>query len=136
MTKSQSITLGLLRAVTGFLYMQHGAQKLFGFPVPSPTGTFPLLSFMGFAGALELVGGFLILIGLFTRPVAFVLSGQMAVAYFMVHAPHGFWPIANGGDESVLLCFLFLFLASVGGGAWSLDEAWNSHQEPAPVAST
>lgn len=110
--------LGIMRIVVAFLYAQHGAQKLFGFygAAQSP------FSFMGFAGILEFFGGLLVLFGLFTRPVAFLLSGQMAVAYFMVHAPKGFWPIANRGDLAVIWCFVFLYLAAAGGGAWSLDR--------------
>ncbi len=114
--------LSVLRIVSGFLYMQHGAQKLFGFFSMPQTHSFPLFSLMGLAGVIEFFGGLLILLGLFTRPVAFILSGQMAVAYFMVHAPKGFWPILNGGDLAVLFSFLFLYLASAGGGAWSLDR--------------
>jgi len=115
--------LSVLRIVTGFLLMAHGMQKLLGYPPSKQGGTFPLASFMGFAGTLELVGGFLILIGLFTRPVAFVLCGMMAVAYFMVHAPGGFWPIVNQGELAVLYCFVFLFLSVAGGGVWSADSA-------------
>ncbi len=114
--------LSVLRIITGFLYAAHGAQKLFGFLAP-PNAHPPLLfSFMGFAGFLEFFGGLLILIGLFTRPVAFILSGQMAVAYFMVHAPMGFWPIQNKGELAVLYAFVFLYLVAAGGGIWSLDR--------------
>jgi putative oxidoreductase len=113
-----------LRIIAAFLFMQHGAQKLFGFLARQPGGTAPLFSMMGFAGILEFFGGLLILLGLFTRPVAFVLSGQMAVAYFMTHAPNGFWTLRNGGELAVLYCFLFLYLSAVGGGAWSLDSLW------------
>jgi putative oxidoreductase len=115
--------LSIMRIIVAFLYMQHGAQKLFGFHAMPQMPTPPLLSFMGFAGFLEFVGGLLILLGLFTRPVAFVLSGQMAVAYFMVHGPKGFWPMANGGDLAVLLCFVFFYLAFAGGGPVSLDRS-------------
>ena len=114
--------LSVLRLVIGFLFAAHGAQKLLGFPVPMQTGTVPLLSFMGLAGALELVGGLLVMVGLFTRPAAFILSGQMAVAYFMAHAPHGFWPLLNKGELAVLYCFTFLYLSVAGGGEWSLDR--------------
>ena len=112
--------LGVLRIVAAFLFMQHGAQKLFGFLAHAPSP--PLLSLMGLAGVLEFFGGLLLLIGLFTRPVAFILSGQMAVAYFMVHAPRGFWPIGNGGDLAVLWSLVFLYLAAAGGGMWSVDR--------------
>jgi putative oxidoreductase len=110
--------LSVMRIVVAFLYAQHGAQKLFGFYGPS----YSLSSFMGFGGILEFFGGLLVLVGLFTRPVAFILSGQMAVAYFMFHAAKGFWPIANKGDLAALWCFVFLYLAAAGGGAWSLDR--------------
>ena len=121
--------LSVLRIIMGFLFMAHGAQKLFAFPAPGPSGTtVPLLSLMGAAGVLEFGGGLLILIGLLTRPTAFILCGQMAVAYFMVHAPHGFWPILNHGEPAVLYCFVFLYLSAAGGGVWSLDALWNHHQ--------
>ena len=114
-------TLAVLRIMTALLFMQHGTQKLLGFP-PSPRPGPELFSLLGLAGVLELFGGFLILIGLFTRPVAFILSGQMAVAYFMAHAPQGFFPILNGGELAALYCFVFLYLFVVGAGAWSVDE--------------
>jgi len=113
--------LSILRIVTAFLFMQHGGQKLFGFPAPSQAAH-PLLSLIGVAGILEFFGGLLLLIGLFSRPVAFLLSGQMAVAYFMAHAPHGFWPVLNRGELAVLYCFVFLYLALAGGGSWSIDR--------------
>ena len=121
--------LSLLRIVAGFLLLQHGIQKVFGLLVPTPPpgapsshGTFSLLSLMGVAGILELAGGFLVLLGLFTRPVAFILSGLLAVAYFMSHAPGGFWPILNRGELAALYSFVFLYLAAAGGGEWSLDS--------------
>ncbi len=113
--------LSVLRIITAFLFMQHGAQKLFSFPAPSGMGEPPLFSLMGFAGVLELFGGLLVLIGLFTRPAAFILSGMMAVAYFMAHAPQGFWPLLNGGELAVLYCFVYLYLVFAGGGDWSVD---------------
>ena len=112
--------LSVLRIVTAFLFMAHGANKLFGFLAPPPA--VQLYSFMGLGGVLEFFGGLAVLIGLFTRPVAFILSGQMAVAYFMFHAPNGFWPLQNKGDLAVLFTFIFLYLAIAGGGAWSLDR--------------
>jgi putative oxidoreductase len=114
--------LSVLRVITAFLFMQHGAQKLFGFLLPPDRSTPPLLSLGGVAGVLEFFGGIFILIGLFTRPVAFILSGLMAVAYFMAHAPRGFWPLANAGELAALYSFVFLFLAVAGGGAWSADR--------------
>lgn len=113
--------LGLLRIILGFLYIQHGTAKLFGVPHVAMFDGLQLFSLMGAAGVLELVGGALLLIGLFTRPVAFILSGQMAVAYFLMHAPAAFLPIRNGGEMAVMYCFTFLYLAAAGGGAYSLD---------------
>jgi putative oxidoreductase len=114
--------LSILRIVTGFLFMLHGAQKMFGFPAPIPGGGPPLMSLFGIGGMLEFFGGLLVMLGLFTRPVAFILSGEMAVAYFMVHAPAGFWPLLNRGETAVLYCFIFLYLAFAGGGPWSVDS--------------
>jgi putative oxidoreductase len=118
------LTLSLLRAVTGALYMQHGVQKLFGLlgdpsrpPMPTPAP----FSLFWIAGVLETFGGALIVLGLFTRPVAFILSGEMAVAYFMMHLPRGFFPIRNGGEVVVLFCFIYLFLFVNGGGPYSVD---------------
>ena len=115
--------LSALRIVAGFLYMAHGTQKLFNFPVSAGTAPRALNAMMTTAGILECFGGLLILIGLFTRPVAFVLSGQMAVAYFMAHASRAFWPILNGGELAALYCFLFLYFAVAGPGPWSIDGA-------------
>ena len=117
--------LSVLRIVTAFLFMAHGAQKLLGFPAPM-TSPPALLSLIGLAGTLELVGGALLLVGLFTRPVAFILCGEMAFAYFMAHAGGGFWPLLNRGELAALYCFVFLYLAAAGGGPWSLDHAWRS----------
>ncbi|MGH6903840.1 MAG: DoxX family protein [Geminicoccaceae bacterium] len=117
--------LSILRIVAALIFMEHGTQKLLGFP-PSDSPGPALFSLMGLAGVLELVGGVLLLLGLFTRPVAFILSGQMAVAYWMAHAPQSFYPVLNGGDAAILYCFVFLYLAAAGGGAWSLDNAIRS----------
>ena len=122
--------LGLLRIVTGLLFMEHGAQKLLGFP-PSDHGSPELVSLLGVAGILELVGGFFVLIGLFTRPIAFLLSGEMAVAYWMAHAPKSMFPAINGGDAAILFCFVFLYLAVVGPGAFSVDGGTEA-PSPAP----
>lgn len=114
----------LLRMVAGLLLLQHGGQKLFGWfggSGSAPGATVPLWSLMGLAGALELFGGSAILLGIFTRPVAFVLSGEMAVAYFMTHQRNGTWPIQNHGETAVLFSFIFLFLAAHGAGGFSLD---------------
>ena len=113
--------LSVLRIVAAFLFLQHGTQKWLEFPVPRPMPT-ELWSLSGVAGLLELVGGFLLLLGIFTRPVAFVLSGLMAFAYFIAHAPQAFWTIVNRGELAVLYCFVFLYLSAAGGGPWSLDR--------------
>jgi putative oxidoreductase len=113
--------LSVLRIVAAFLFIAHGTQKLFAWPIAEPREPASLLSLMGVAGVLETFGGLLLLLGLFTRPVAFILAGEMAVAYFMAHAPQGFWPILNRGELPALYCFLFLYLAAAGGGPWSLD---------------
>jgi len=114
-------SLGLLRIILGFLYIQHGTAKLFGMPHVAMFDGLQLLSLLGAAGVIELVGGTLLLVGLFTRPVAFILSGQMAAAYFIAHAPAGFLPILNGGEMAVMYCFTFLYFAVAGAGAYSLD---------------
>jgi putative oxidoreductase len=114
--------LSVLRIVAAFLFMAHGAQKLFGFLAPPGMPSFAPLSQMWVGGVLEFFGGALLLLGLFTRPVAFILSGMMAVAYFQSHAPGGFWPLQNKGELAVLYCFLFLFLSVAGGGAWAVDR--------------
>ena len=118
--------LSLLRIVTGALFMQHGVQKLFGMllsPDQPWSGAPPMFSQFWFAGVLEVFGGALIVLGLFTRPVAFLLAGEMAVAYFTAHLPQNFWPALNGGELAVLYCFIFLFLFAAGAGPWSLDAA-------------
>jgi putative oxidoreductase len=113
--------LSILRIVTGLGFLQHGVSKFFGVP-PFPMPLNPLLTT---AGVLELVGGTLIVLGLFTRPVAFILSGMSAAAYFIAHFPQGFFPAANGGEAAMLYCFIFLYLAAAGGGVWSADAARN-----------
>lgn len=142
----QDFALPLLRIVTGVLFMQHGMQKLFGWFGGfggTPGATAPLFSLMGVAGLLEVVGGLAIVVGAFTQVVAFVLSGMMAVAYFMAHAPRGFWPIQNEGELAALYAFIFLYLATAGGGRWSLDslqhqDDWKEERPPksydAPVS--
>lgn len=115
--------LSILRIIAGFLFIQYGTTKLFAFPaaVMPGGGTAPLASLAGVAGLLEFVGGALLFAGLFTRPVAFVLSGQMAAAYFIGHAAQGFWPVLNGGAPAVAFCFLWLYISSAGPGPWCLD---------------
>ena len=112
--------LSVLRIVTALLFMQHGTSKLFGFP-PSPFPVHSLMSLIGVSAVLEAVGGGLLVLGLFTRPVAFILCGEMAVAYFMAHAPHSFFPLLNKGDSAIQFCFVFLYLVFAGPGPWSLD---------------
>ena len=115
--------LSVLRIVAEFLYLLHGTQKLFGIPPSAKGATVELASRMGAAGTIEIVGGPLILLGLYTRVAAFICSGEMAFAYFLAHAPRGWLPLQNGGELPVLFCFIFLYLAAAGGGAWSLDRA-------------
>jgi putative oxidoreductase len=112
--------LAVLRIVTALLFIAHGTQKLFGFPATEMTFGGGLMTV---AGLLEAVGGLLILVGFLTRPVAFVLCGMMAVAYWMAHAPNSFYPINNGGDAAVLFCFVFGYLVFAGPGAWSVDAS-------------
>ena len=115
--------LSIVRVVSALIFMAHGTQKLLNFPPRANNAPAPdLFSLYGVAGTMEIVGGILLVFGLFTRPVAFLLSGEMAVAYWMSHAPRSVFPVLNGGDASILYCFIFLYLAVAGGGAWSLDR--------------
>ena len=114
----------VLRIDAAFLFMAHGTQKLFAVPVAHPRDPVALASLQGVAGVLETFGGLLLFVGLFTRPVALLLAGEMAVAYFLRHAPRGFWPILNQGELAALYCFLWLYLAGAGAGPWSLDARW------------
>jgi putative oxidoreductase len=127
----------IFRAVFGFLFMAHGLQKMFGM---FGGNAVPLASLLGAAGIIEVVAGLLIMIGLFTRPSAFIASGEMAAAYFMAHFPKAPWPIANGGEPAALFCFAFLYIAAKGGGPWSVDALlWRpKHQRAgfAPPAGT
>jgi putative oxidoreductase len=124
-SKWASHAQGLLRIVVAYLFVQHATAKLFGFPHVAMFDNLKVLSLVGIAGIIELVGGLLLLLGLFTRPVAFVLSGEMAFAYFIAHAPQGnlLSPLLNQGEGAVLYCFVFLFFAAAGPGAWSLDAS-------------
>lgn len=117
----QPQALAILRIVTGLTFMAHGIIKLFGFPAGAQPGQQEIATLMGVGGVLETVGGALIILGLFTRPTAFVLSGMMAVAYWMFHAPSSPYPAVNGGDAAILFCFVFLYFVTSGPGAWSLD---------------
>jgi putative oxidoreductase len=112
--------LSLLRIVAALIFFEHGTSKLLGFPPSEHSGP-EVLSLPWIAGALELVGGALLIVGLFTRPVAFILAGEMAVAYWLAHAPKSVFPLLNAGDAAILYCFVFLYLAFAGGGSWSLD---------------
>jgi len=122
----------VLRIVAAFLFMQVGTAKLFAFPgaIMPDGGTAPVASLAGVAGVLETFGGALLLVGLFTRPVAFLLSGEMAVAYFYAHAPQGFWPVLNQGAPAALYAFLFLYLSAAGAGPWSVDALRRGGGDP------
>ena len=120
------VSLAALRIAAGVIFLAHGLVKLFGFPEVEGMGRVPLVSLFGLGGVIELVGGALIALGLFTRPAALIASGEMAAAYWMFHAPDSIYPIVNGGDAAILYCFVFLYLTFAGGGAWSLDRAMRS----------
>lgn len=115
-------SLGALRIMTAALLIVHGTTKLFSWPFPAPGGRVQIASLMGAAGVLESVGGLMLLMGLASRPVAFLLAGEMAAAYFMSHATNGFWPIRNGGELAIMFCFALLTIAGNGPGAWSVDS--------------
>jgi putative oxidoreductase len=114
--------LAALRIISALLFLEHGLVKVFGFPAGAAPGPQALLSFFGIAGLIETPCAVLLLIGLFTRPVAFLMAGEMAIGYFTVHAPGSFFPAINGGDAAILFCFVFLYLSAAGPGAWSIDE--------------
>ena len=129
--------LSVLRIVVAFLYFQVGSAKWFAFPaaIMPGGGTAPAGSLVWFAGVIEVVGGTLFLLGLFTRPVAFILSGEMAFAYFIGHAPNGFWPVLNQGAPAVFYCFTFLYFSAAGAGPWSLDTLLARRRtSPVPVS--
>jgi len=134
----ESRMLSILRIMVGLLFLEHGTQKIFNFPPRPNPRPFELFTINpGLAGVLELVGGAMIVLGLFTRPVAFILSGEMAFAYFMSHAPRGFFPISmggNGGELAIVYCFVFLYFLFVGAGAWSLDQLMRYQQGGATAA--
>ena len=120
LSRWQPQLLALLRIFTGLLFLEHATQKFFAFPAPFPVNPLPPL--LVAAGVIELVVGVLVTIGLFTRLAAFIAAGEMAIAYFMMHFPQGFWPAVNKGEAAILYCFVFLYLAAAGAGAWSLDS--------------
>ena len=121
LSRWQPQVLALLRIVTGLLFLEHATQKFFAFPAPFPVQ--PLPPMLIAAGVIELVAGVLVTLGLFTRLAAFVASGEMAIGYFVGHATKGFWPAVNGGEGAILFCFIFLYIAAAGPGAWSIDGA-------------
>ncbi|MFQ5703336.1 MAG: DoxX family protein [Gemmatimonadales bacterium] len=129
--KYQGVAHSLMRTIVGFMFFTHGAAKLFGWfgGFGEPNSTVEILSRFGVAGVLETFGGALIMFGLFTRPAAFIVSGEMAVAYFWLHAQRGLWPWVNGGERPVLYSFMFLFLATAGSGPWGLDALLKRRQE-------
>jgi putative oxidoreductase len=124
--------LSVLRIVAALLFIEHGTMKLFGFPPSGEAARGGLGTLILFAALIETIGGLLLLVGLFTRPAAFIMSGEMAVAYFMAHAPHGFFPAVNRGDAAILFCFIFLYVFFAGPGAWSIDGARESSRSEAP----
>ena len=119
--KYQPQLRALLRIMTALLFMEHGLAKLVHFPVAQPGVPDPLPTILVVAGVIEIVGGALVTLGLFTRFAAFICAGEIAIGYFMLHFPKSFWPIVNGGEAAILFCFVFLYLAAAGGGAWSVD---------------
>ena len=125
-TSQAPYLLSVLRIVLALLFIEHGSMKLLDFPASDQFANLKLLSLEGLAGVIELLGGLFLLAGLFTRSTAFVLSGQMAVAYFMAHASRSFFPALNMGEAAVIYCFLFLYLAAAGGGVWSLDRVFHA----------
>ena len=132
MKRGQAVTLFLLRVVSGLLFMQYGGLSLFGWfgGIPPGGGAAPPMSQAWIGGFLQFFGGLLVLIGLFTRPAAFVMSGEMAVAYFQFHQPKALFPIQNDGGPAILFCFVFLLFAAWGGGEWSLDAALARRRHP------
>jgi putative oxidoreductase len=123
--KWQPQLLALLRIIAALLFMEHGTAKLFHFPVPQPGVPDPLPPLLLAAAIIEIVGGVLLILGLFTRLAAFVMAGEIAIGYFMFHFPQSFWPVVNQGDAAILFCFIFLYISSAGPGAWSIDGSRN-----------
>ena len=127
--------LSVLRIVTALLFIEHATMKFFAFPAAMPGPGGPLPGIIVAAGLIELVGGTLIALGLFTRPAAFIASGTMAAAYFMAHAPQSFWPALNMGESAILFCFIFLYFVFAGPGSWSLDALRTRHAADVPPAT-
>ena len=123
LSRWQPQTLALLRIFAALLFLEHGTAKLFHFPVPQPGVPDHLPAILLAAAIIELVGGVLVTLGLFPRLAAFIMSGEIAIGYFMFHAPQGFWPLVNKGEAAILFCFIFLYIAAAGPGAWSIDGA-------------
>lgn len=123
LSRWQAQLLALLRIIAALLYLEHGTAKLFAIPVPQPGVPDPLPTMLVAAAGIELIAGVLIALGLFTRLAAFIAAGEMAAAYFIAHFPRGFWPVENMGDAAILFCFIFLYIAAAGPGAWSVDGA-------------
>ena len=121
--KWQPHLLALLRVMAALLFLEHGTAKLFHFPVPQPGVPNPLPTLLVAAAVIEIVGGVLVVLGLFTRLAAFLMAGEIAIGYFLYHFPKGFWPIVNQGEAAILFCFIFLYIASAGPGAWSVDRS-------------
>jgi putative oxidoreductase len=124
--------LSLLRIVIGLLFLEHGTSKYLSLPVSQMTGASPT-TLSGFNGLIEIIGGVLLVLGLFTRPVAFILAGDMAVAYFLAHAPRGFYPLLNGGELAIVYCFVFLYIAAAGAGPLSIDYLLSGRARPRPA---
>ena len=121
LSRWQPQLLALLRIFAALLFLEHGTAKLFHFPVPQPGAPTPLPTILIAAAVIELVGGVLVTLGLFTRLAAFIMSGEIAIGYFMMHAPKSFWPIVNMGEAAILYAFIFLYIAATGPGAWSIE---------------
>jgi putative oxidoreductase len=124
--------LSLLRIVIGLLFLEHGTSKYLGLPVSQMTGASPM-TLSGFNGLIEIIGGVLLVLGLFTRPVAFILAGDMAIAYFLAHSPRGFYPLLNGGELAIVYCFVFLYIAAAGAGPLSVDYLLAGRARPRPA---
>jgi putative oxidoreductase len=124
--------LSLLRIIIGLLFLEHGTSKYLSLPVSQMSGASPM-TLSGFNGLIEIIGGVLIVLGLFTRPVAFILAGDMAVAYFLAHAPRGFYPLQNGGELAIVYSFVFLYIAAAGAGPLSIDSYLAGRPRPRPA---